>query len=416
MSPLSHSTRRALAGVALLALSLLAHLAVLLGARALPSPRAPQRVPPVVTVETSAPIVVAPLPPAAAPAAAPRAPPVTRPVPRPGTRRAAAPKPAPAPLPAVAPAPAPVPTPAVAAAATPVPPAEADPLLAQAEAQQLAEAQQRAEARQPAQAEVAAAVPPVEAPATAPPAGAPATVQPAEPASAAAPSAVPATPAGPPVRVAPRSGSAVYRVHYGDPADDNVVATMSESFELGPEGYRLRSEGRAQGLVAWFYRGALVQESVGAVTSEGLAPSLYREVRGNRAPREVSIDAARGEVVFASGARQAAPAGLQDRLSVLVQLALLRHSRPAMFAPGSSIEIPTLASSRVDSVTWRVLGVEPVDAGGAAVAALRLSREASGADDPAVDVWLALDARVLPLRLRIAEPNGRALDQVLQAP
>jgi len=216
------------------------------------------------------------------------------------------------------------------------------------------------------------------------------------------------------VRVAPQSGSALYRVHYGDPADGNVVATMSESFELGPEGYRLRSEGRAQGVVSWFWRGTLVQESIGAVTDEGLAPSTYRERRGERAPREVSIDAGRGEVLFSSGVREVAPPGLQDRLSILVQLALLRHARPAMFAPGSEIVLPVLASSKVAAATWRVLGEELVDTGDGPQPALRLSRAASGADDPAVDVWLALDARVLPLRLRIAEANGRALDQVLQ--
>ncbi|OJX06681.1 MAG: hypothetical protein BGO72_16960 [Burkholderiales bacterium 70-64] len=398
--------------VGALSLSLAGHLAVLTWAGGAGGPRAPQQAAPTVSVALLAPPAAAPAAPAASVATAPAAQPAPRPPPRPAAR----PRPRVAPAPKATPAQPPAAAPATAAAAA-VP---ADPFLAQAEALRQAEAMPPDDAMQDASTGAAAAT--ATAPAQpgqasgAPPASArerpgetPAQVALAAPAQAAS-----APPSDPPVRVAPQSGSALYRVHYGDPADGNVVATMSESFELGPEGYRLRSEGRAQGVVSWFWRGTLVQESIGAVTDEGLAPSTYRERRGERAPREVSIDAGRGEVLFSSGVREVAPPGLQDRLSILVQLALLRHARPAMFAPGSEIVLPVLASSKVAAATWRVLGEELVDTGDGPQPALRLSRAASGADDPAVDVWLALDARVLPLRLRIAEANGRALDQVLQ--
>lgn len=391
--------------VGALSLSLAGHLAVLTWAGGAGGPRTPDRVPPAVSVALLAPPAATPVTPAAS-AAQPAPEPSPRPAARPRKRPAPAPKAVPAPPDAAAPAP-----PAI-VAGSPPPDAtiSADPFLAQAEALRQADtalagaASRQADAVPDAPTASAAAVP-----ALARPGEAPAQVALAAPAHA-----LPVAPPEPPVRVAPQSGSALYRVHYGDPADGNVVATMSESFEFGPEGYRLRSEGRAQGVVSWFWRGTLVQESIGAITDRGLAPSTYRERRGERAPREVSIDAASGEVLFSSGAREAAPPGLQDRLSMLVQLALLRQARPAMFAPGSVIVLPVLASSKVAAATWRVLGEEPVDTGDGPQPALRLSRAASGADDPAVDVWLALDARVLPLRLRIAEANGRALDQVLQ--
>jgi hypothetical protein len=74
-----------------------------------------------------------------------------------------------------------------------------------------------------------------------------------------------------------------------------------------------------------------------------------------------------------------------------------------------------LGPSRVDQVTWRVLGEEQVATEAGAVAALRLSRESLDGDDPAIDVWLALDSSIVPVRMRITDRGGRALDQVIAA-
>ena len=212
--------------------------------------------------------------------------------------------------------------------------------------------------------------------------------------------------------VAPQSGAVRYRVHYGDPVDGNVVATLEQSFEIGTHHYRLHSEGRAKGLVSWFYRGSLVQDSVGTVSTAGLAPSGYREQRGDRAPRSATIDPAHGEVVFGSGQRRQAPPGVQDRLSVAVQLALMRQARPQQFEPGATIRLPMLGNSSVEPVDWIVIGEETVATDAGTVRALRLQRAGVG-DDPAIDLWLALDARIVPVRMRVTEPTGRALDQVL---
>lgn len=223
----------------------------------------------------------------------------------------------------------------------------------------------------------------------------------------------PAAPAQAPIVVTPQSGTARYRVHYGDPREGNVVAILEQRFEIGPEHYRLHSEGQAKGLVSWFYRGLLVQDSIGTVSAAGLAPSRYRERRGDRPARTATVDAALGEVVFASGQRREAPAGVQDRLSTAVQLALMRQARPAQFEAGATIHLPMLGNSSVVPVSWQVRGEETVDTDAGPVRALRLSRPGADRDDPAIDLWLALDARIVPVRMRITEPTGRALDQVL---
>lgn len=225
-------------------------------------------------------------------------------------------------------------------------------------------------------------------------------------------SAAPALDA-PAVQVVPQAGTVRYRIHYGDPAQGNVVATLEQRFELDHDRYRLHSAGRAEGVVSWFYRGTLEQESSGRVSPAGLHPTRYRERRGEREAKLTVLDAARGEVVFSNGERARAQAGMQDRLSIFVQLGLLLRSNPSVFAPGATIALPLLASSRVESASWRVLGVEAVAGDARAVRAMHLRRDPADGDEPGIDVWLALDARVLPLRVRITEASGRALDQIV---
>lgn len=210
-----------------------------------------------------------------------------------------------------------------------------------------------------------------------------------------------------------RSGGARYRIHYGDSGENNVVAQVDYLFELHDGAYRLYTEGRASGLMAWFYRGALVQLSSGTIGAHGLTTQRYLEKRGERAARETTIDPASGEVVFDAGRRAAAPAGLQDKLSVLMQLALLRQAQPERFTAGAAIELPMLATSGIDHTPWRVLGDEVVTTDIGPVPAVRLTRRTADPRDPVIDVWLALDARLFPVRLRATEPNGRSLDQVL---
>ena len=394
------SPGRALALAGFLLLSLIAHLVVLRGA----SPGAWIAAPPPAASTVSVALIVpaAPTPqsPMAQAAVAPK------PVARPRARPAPRPK---RPVPRATPVPAPEVAPPAAASTSA---ADLDPFGLPVD-----DAAPGVQARvDPAGAEGDAR--PVTVQDVRPPAAEavrPPAVDDVQPATEAAAVPAPAQPAEAPLVVATQAGTVRYLVYYGDPVDGYVVATLEQTFDIAPERYRLHSEGRARGLTSLFYRGALVQDSAGTVSAAGLAPSSYREQRGDRPARTVSIDAERREATFGSGVRREAPPGVQDRMSAVVQLALLRQARPALFERGASIVLPMLGPSRVDQVTWRVLGEEQVATEAGAVAALRLSRESLDGDDPAIDVWLALDSSIVPVRMRITDRGGRALDQVIAA-
>ena len=383
----ARSTGRAPAIAGFLLLSLIAHLAVLRGASLGSWLETPRPEAPPVSVALIVPPAPAPQPPSVQPAAAPK--PVARPQARPAPRpkrpvQRAAPPPA-APAPEVA-QPAAASTSAALFDAFGLPVDEGEP-------------------RMPERAEPAAAAADAQ----------PLPTVDVQPGVEAVAEPAPAPPVEAPLVVAPQAGTVRYLVYFGDPVEGYVVATLEQSFDIGPERYRLHSEGRAKGLTSLFYRGALVQDSAGTVSAAGLAPSSYREQRGDRPARTVSIDAERREATFGSGVTREAPPGVQDRMSAVVQLALLRQARPALFERGASIVLPMLGHSRVDRVTWRVHGEEQVATEAGTVAALRLSRASLDGDDPAIDVWLALDSSIVPVRMRITDRGGRALDQVIAA-
>lgn len=429
--PIAWSPRRLIRVLVLLALSLGAHVwllrAVSLATPPLPAPP----VPPALTIRLERSAPTEPVPPVAAlPAKPPASPAKAAPPPRKTLPRAAktpaapaqAPRPQPESLQAAVPQSAAAPSPAPAAEQAPVEIAIAPNDAAQPTPPQTAPGNDTAPAERrsdEAPETQTAATPPVAASTTAETAAADTPAPAPEP--AVAPATTDATLAAradataslPRIDAPDRSGGARYRIHYGDSGENNVVAQVDYLFELHDGAYRLYTEGRASGLMAWFYRGALVQLSSGTIGAHGLSTQRYLEKRGERAARETSIDPATGEVMFNAGRRVAAPAGLQDKLSVLVQLALLRQAQPERFTAGAAIELPMLATSGIDHTPWQVVGEEAVTTDTGPIPAVKLTRRTADPRDPVIDVWLALDGRLFPVRLRATESNGRSLDQVL---
>jgi hypothetical protein len=234
----------------------------------------------------------------------------------------------------------------------------------------------------------------------------------APPASAVA-AASPVPPSGAPLP-APQPARIRFRVHYGDYASRHSVAVLEYQVEAADGRYQLRTEGRAEGLTALFYSGVLTQTSTGGYGDEGLQPERHTEQRGRGGLRWAALDAATGQARFSGGQRASAPPGTQDRLSMLIQLGLIARGRPSLLAPGMTLSLPELGSRSVDTVAYRSLGDETLATDEGPVRALRLTRhDGDPARDPRIDIWLGYDQHLLPVRIRLTDPGGRVLDQIL---
>jgi hypothetical protein len=254
---------------------------------------------------------------------------------------------------------------------------------------------------------------------TAPTGEAPPEEKPAAPAAeVASRSDAPAIPASQPLP-ALEAGRSLrqFRVFYGDYSGGQSVARLRLALEVSADAYVLRSTGEAEGLMALFYSGALIQESRGALAPEGLAPQQYIEIRGNRRQRTVRFDHQHRQLLPSNAAPVALPEGTQDRLSVLYQLGLLVQGRAEQFLPGSVVNLPVAGFSEVRLERFQVIGEEILMVGIRTYRSLHLKRPSpQGGRDPSVEVWLGYDAAFQPVRIRLEDAQGQVLDQVIDEP
>ncbi|NLD70645.1 MAG: DUF3108 domain-containing protein, partial [Limnobacter sp.] len=127
-------------------------------------------------------------------------------------------------------------------------------------------------------------------------------------------------------------------------------------------------------------------------------------------------DRASGQAVFFDGQRVEAPEKTQDRLSVLAQLGLLLAAGDgASLGAGYTFEFPMLATSRITRSQWRIEEPEELRFEAGTVVAIPIRRLVPPGDDsPSIVVWFDPDRLPWPVRVRVAEADGQALDQVLQ--
>jgi hypothetical protein len=156
--------------------------------------------------------------------------------------------------------------------------------------------------------------------------------------------------------------------------------------------------------------GSRRQRSVGRITAQGLEPLHFWDK--SRSEQAAHFDRERGRVTFSNNQPDAAwSAGIQDRLSVVLQLAALVGGEPARYPAGTQVAVPT-ASVR-DAETW-IFGVEreeDLQLPGGTVRALKLERLPRREYDQKVELWLAPRMDYAPVRIRLTNPNGDTVDQ-----
>lgn len=213
---------------------------------------------------------------------------------------------------------------------------------------------------------------------------------------------------------APAEGRWRFGVYYGSHERGMRVASLDLSMQLEGPRYLLQSAGRAEGVVAMVWSGVLAQKSEGLVTPAGLVPERYWEQRGKRPERWAALDHRRREISFSSSDPVPLVDGVQDRLSVLVQLGLLARARPDRFAAGRTLEMPELHTRRVERSRYVSRGDDLLRTARGSLRALHLERTGPyEPDDARIDLWLGYDLRMMPARLRLSDPDGRVLDQLI---
>lgn len=170
--------------------------------------------------------------------------------------------------------------------------------------------------------------------------------------------------------------------------------------------YTLRLEGAVMGL------NVLTQESSGTLDAHGLAPERFTDRRARRPTLAANFEREAGRIRF-SGPSHEVPwhAGVQDRLSWMIQLAAVAQAEPRRLAAGERI-VMQVVGARGDASTWVFLslGPETLALAGERVATVRLLREPRHAHDTRVEVWLDPARQHLPVRATMGSNEDDKLE------
>jgi hypothetical protein len=172
---------------------------------------------------------------------------------------------------------------------------------------------------------------------------------------------------------------------------------------------------RARQSISMFLMGERSQTSEGLVTPRGLQPLSFTD-RG-RKTQSARFDVAQGKASFSDGTPEAPISdGVQDRLSVFLQLSALLAADPQRYPQGTVIELTT--SSARAAARWRfaVGPGETLELPAGAVEAIRLDRLADpqGKSDQQGALWLAPSMQYLPVRIRLNQGQTDYVDLQLK--
>lgn len=172
------------------------------------------------------------------------------------------------------------------------------------------------------------------------------------------------------------------------------------------------SQYEAQASVKMFLIGGRSQSSRGRITAAGLAPTRFGDkVRNEQAAH---FDAEQGKVTFSANTPDAVLLpGMQDRLSVFMQLASLVAADPSQFGPSTRITVPTVGPRDAETWVFVVDGPEELQLSQGPLPTLKITRAPRTEFDTRVELWLAPGIHYLPARIRITQSQGDFVDQQL---
>ena len=164
--------------------------------------------------------------------------------------------------------------------------------------------------------------------------------------------------------------------------------------------------------VSAFLVGSRSMTSVGKITGSGLAPTRFADKF--RSELAAHFESDQGKIVFSANTPDAPWIdGVQDRVSVFLQLAGMLAANPAAYPQGSDITFLTIGPREADTWTFVIEAEENLNLMNAPMPALKLTRKPRKEFDQKVEIWFAPSLGYLPVRSRITQHGGDFIDQQL---
>lgn len=190
-----------------------------------------------------------------------------------------------------------------------------------------------------------------------------------------------------------------------------AIAVMQETFEIRNGAYQAVSETQAIGVFALVQRRPGRVTSNGEVGSSGLRPKTFDGTRGTGDARRVhaEFDWTTDTLTMSHDGRTdtaALPAGAQDRLSVMYQFLFLD---PAKL---KDLVFAMTNGRKLDQYRYTIGPDTVIDTPLGRMAVIHLVKQ-HAAGETATEIWLAREHRLMPVKMRIVEDDGKRYEQVI---
>jgi hypothetical protein len=192
-------------------------------------------------------------------------------------------------------------------------------------------------------------------------------------------------------------------------AEGTKIGQTSVRYALAADdSYVLESVSEAKGLASIFIPGKLVQRSEGRLTEDGLKPSsfIYQYGRSSRAQQASFVWEKRKLTLTTSKGVQTTvlPADAQDLMSFMYQF---------MFVPPLQEMLLNITNGkRIKAYAYSFAGEEELSTKIGNLRVMHLENTNDDGDEKN-ELWLAVDYRYLPVKIRKTEKDGSVIEQII---
>ena len=166
--------------------------------------------------------------------------------------------------------------------------------------------------------------------------------------------------------------------------------------------------------VSHFLLGSRVQTSQGQIMPEGLAPRRFGDkVRSEQAAH---FQRDKGLITYSANTPDTPLlAGMQDRLSVFIQISGMLLAEPQRWGSGAVMNFNATGARDSEAWAFQVAGMETLKMPYGTLEALRLVRQEQKQYDQRVELWMSPSMDHLPVRIRITQTSGDQVDLLLRS-
>lgn len=203
----------------------------------------------------------------------------------------------------------------------------------------------------------------------------------------------------------PRRAQLKFAVYQG--TGDFKIGEVMHTLEIDDGHYVLQSVIETVGLAKLFKTYKLTQYSSGSYFKQGLQPEQFFEERADRLGTQrstVELNHATQRAFFSHGGEAALPPDTQDILSILYQFPPLAHAEM----------VTTFVSNgkKIERYEFEVTANEDIHTAMGELHTVHL-RKLHQPNEEGLEVWLALEYRLFPVKMRIIERNGEISGEIL---